>query len=500
MNRMNESDNLNNSDLSNSRNQFAQSSLTFNLPSSCTTSTSTNITSNNNQNENSNVNIYPNIKRRSSLLSISPPKPTSTPGLMNSNDSSYEMLTDESINKRSNLLMPSTPPQPSSPSANNKNVNTTIDVLMTNGDDVQQQRPQFPQTTTTKSVISRPVTRRGNLLPKSKNFNRVHEQLLQESKPGQFEVDSEANLQRLIQSAPSFPFIPKTPKVGNRGRFPESYVDEEEEYLFGKMSNNSESSDEELSMNSTIIGNNGGAGGSEEMEYTISENSSNNHSNNNGHVMLRPPSSISNNSNNSNNNKSKSNWFEFREPFHPSKASPNQLHTRKLSMNSDYNNELNLLSSSPSTTPQSLIIGNSGGKAPKRKLTESDRFEPYNYNIIKRRAVSPSSSLINSPSITCTNPPNTSNNSSNSSFTNNNNNVKKPLSRSTSPQFSSFLSSYTPTSIKYNNHGHNTNLDFESIFDSNNPFNNNNSGNNSNSDDNIRKSEGVDGISRMSIG
>ncbi|TIB97459.1 hypothetical protein E3Q18_02563 [Wallemia mellicola] len=370
----------------------------------------------------------------------------------------------------------------------------SVDVLM---EDTNQLQPQFPQSGGYHNgkVTSRPVNRRSNLLPKSKNFNRVQDQLIQETIPQQYEVISEANVQRLLHSAPASPLLPRTPKAKSRasaGRFPESYVDEDEDdYLFGKMSSESEDDNTSVATSNPI-------GMSEDMEMTTSD-----HSNNTEAVqkaMRPPPTKPPTNT-----------WTEFREPLHPAKASASASPSTNVSRLSQGNIfDMDVSTSSPSATTPGHT-----GKAPKRKLTETDRYEPYAYNISPSLAISVSPSTIN-----------TSNGGSNNNNNNNNNtttctNFKtkrsnsshQQNSRSSSPQLSSVVAAastpgkgsgmgYGTTALglvassgaKWGNDnviGLNTN-DNESALET---------GSSYTSEEAIKsRGEGVDGISRMSLG
>ncbi|TIA89002.1 hypothetical protein E3P99_02290 [Wallemia hederae] len=283
-----------------------------------------------------------------------------------------------------------------------------------------QAQMQSTYSQTPAKVPVRPVQRRQNLLPKSKNFSRVQDQLRTEKAPQQNEVMSEANVQRLLQSAPSSPLIPRTPRSKWRARRGgrESYsfsLDDDEQVAVVSSSSGESDADEhehdyipmggedmemttsdpsETNSSSTVgVGGSGGAG--------LSQNATNtNHTapTTTANTAMRPPAPPQRQPHNTSFNA----WLDFREPGTSTKASPGSGALR-LSQGNIFDVDATM-SGSPGMGVGVNQTPHLSGKAPKRKLTDTDRYEPYAYTSMKRRAVSPSLSLSGSPSMSAATP------------------------------------------------------------------------------------------------
>lgn len=269
-------------------------------------------------------------------------------------------------NRRSSVMAPSlsqSPPQAQTQARRRSSMPSTppsVDVLM----DDSSAAPQFPNpnyhtntNTPSAKVMTRPVTRRQNLLPKSKNFNRVQDQLRVEKAPQQTEVISEANVQRLLQSAPCSPLLPRTPRSKHShsrtaaakrtaGRFPESYVDEDDLPAVNSSSGESESEETHTSTHT-----NANTTGGEDMEMSTSDPSDTS-------AAMRPPLP----SQRVPQNTSLNAWLEFRDPGNPTKASPGGRLSQGNIFDVDAAMNLSTNGNSPGVSTPHL-----SGKAPKRK-------------------------------------------------------------------------------------------------------------------------------------
>ncbi|KAF2181103.1 hypothetical protein K469DRAFT_671740 [Zopfia rhizophila CBS 207.26] len=83
----------------------------------------------------------------------------------------------------------------------------TNDLHISSGNDSGDEAVVMPQT---PGVVRRPVTRRGNLLPKSRQFGRIKAELLEESAPIDSEVRREAEIIRQVRESDVDPERPST--------------------------------------------------------------------------------------------------------------------------------------------------------------------------------------------------------------------------------------------------------------------------------------------------
>ncbi|KAF2825361.1 hypothetical protein CC86DRAFT_394997 [Ophiobolus disseminans] len=78
------------------------------------------------------------------------------------------------------------------------------DLHISSGNDSGDEASTFPRT---PGVVRRPVTRRGNLLPKSRQFGRIKAELFEESAPVDSEVRREAEIIRQVREADDGPSL-----------------------------------------------------------------------------------------------------------------------------------------------------------------------------------------------------------------------------------------------------------------------------------------------------